>query len=89
MHADSWSPVIALHRNKIGYHPLNIMCDLTPFVILSITTSTLADFLAILFMEKVVLSYIMIEIWVIDADSRFKGTLEDMCKTLSITYWPL
>ena len=65
------------------------MCDLTQFVISSVTTITTAESLAKLFMEEVVLSYGMIAILVVDADSWFNGNFEAMCKILRITSWQL
>ena len=40
-------------------------------------------------MEEVVLSFGMVKMVVVDADSRFKATFEAMCKRLQITFWPL
>ena len=65
------------------------MCDLTQFIISSIAKSTTAESLATLFMEEVVLSFGMVAILVVDADSRFLGAFEAMCKILRITFWPL
>ena len=65
------------------------MCDLTQFVISSVTTSTTAESLAKLFMEEVVLPYAIIAILVVDAGGQFKGIFEAMCKILRITYWQL
>ena len=89
MHADIWSPWNALHGNKAGCQLLNTMYNLAKFAISSIITSTMSELLATLFMEEVVLSYVMIAILVVDADSQFKGTFEDMCRILCITYWQL
>ena len=89
MNAVNCSPGNALYGNKYGCHLLNTMCDHTHFFISSVITSTTVESLAILFMEEVVLSYEMIAILGVDADSWFKGTLEAMCKILRITYWKL
>ena len=57
MHADIWSPGNSLQGNKSGCHLINTMCYLTQLVISLVTTSTMAELLATLFMEEVVLSY--------------------------------
>ena len=40
-------------------------------------------------MEIFVLSFGMVVILIIDADSRFKSIFKDMCAVLGIIYWPL
>ena len=65
------------------------MCDLTQFVVSSLVTNPTASSLAILFMENVVLSFGMVAVVVVDADSKFKGVFEELCDILKITYWPL
>ena len=56
------------------------MCDLTQFIILSITTDTKAGSLAKFFMEEVVLSFGVLAVAVVGVDSRFRGAFEEMCK---------
>ena len=74
MHIDVWSPGIALHKNQEGCHPINVMCNLTQFIISSIKTDNKAESLAKLFMEEVVLSFVMLllSVVVLDAESRFR-----------------
>ena len=40
-------------------------------------------------MEEVVLSFGMVEVVSVDADSRFRGAFEAICNFLLITFWPL
>ena len=47
-----WSPGTAIYKNQEGCHLLNAICDLTHFIILSITTDTKSKSLAKLFMEE-------------------------------------
>ena len=65
------------------------MCDLTQFVVSSVTFDTKATVLAKLFMEDVILSFGMVAVVVVDADSRFRGVFEEVCTILKITMWPL
>ena len=61
------------------------MCDLTQFIIFSITIDTESKSLAKLFMREVVLSLGMVEVVVVDAYSRFRDAFEAMCKYLQIS----
>ena len=65
------------------------MCDLTQFVVSTITTETHAEYFAKLFMENVVLLFGMVLILVVDDNSRFKIVFKYMCASLVIIYWPL
>ena len=58
------------------------MCDLTQFIILYITTDTKAESLAKLFMEEVMLLFLMLAVLVLDADIQFIGAFEEMSKCL-------
>ena len=89
MHLDICSSGTALHKNQEGCHLLNAIFNLTQFIISSITTDTKAESLAKLFMEEGVLSFGMVSVVVLDADSRFRGSFEEMCKCLQITLWNL
>ena len=40
-------------------------------------------------MEQVILTFGMVDVAVVDADSRFQSTFEAMCKLLKLTFWPL
>ena len=50
---------------------MNAMCDLTQFVVSSIIENPTAESLAQLFMEDVVLTFGMVAVVVVDADSKF------------------
>ena len=89
MHLDMWSPGAVLKTRKYGGHLLNCMCDLIQFIVSCLTTTTTAEALGKLFMEDVVLTFGMVAIVGVDADSRFRGTFEAMCKILKLTLWPL
>ena len=89
MHLDIWSPGNVLADHKNGGHLLNCMCDLTQFVVFCILTDTTAAALSEIFMSQVVLSFGMVAIVVVDADSRFRSTFEAMCTMLKLTFWPL
>ena len=65
------------------------MCDLTQFIISTITFDIKAETLAKLFMENVVLAYGMVAVVVVDDGSTFKGLFQDMCSALKLTLWPL
>ena len=40
-------------------------------------------------MEQVILTFGMVTVVSVDADSRFRSTFEAMCKLLKLTFWPL
>ena len=95
MHIDLWSPghtELATSSNsketKKGYL-MNTMCDMSQFVISSITFDTTALQLSQLFMSDVVLSFGMCAVLVVDEGSNFKSVFQEMCSILKITCWPL
>ena len=65
---------------------MNYMCDLTQFVVSTITTETHAEHIAKGFMENVVLLFSMAVILVVDAGSWFNIVFKDMCASLGIIY---
>ena len=65
------------------------MCDLTQFLISSITINTKVESLAKLFMEEVMLSFGMVSVVLLDTDSRFRCVFEAMFKFLQIILWLL
>ena len=89
MHVDIWSPGNSRHGNKPGCHTFSTMCDLTQFIISSVTTITMEELLATLFMDCFVLSNGAIAMLVVDTDIWFKGYFEAMWKILHITHWQL
>jgi hypothetical protein len=97
MHVDLWSPghtnnaaisTSTYSKEQNGYL-LNSMCDLTQFVISTVTYNTTALELSQLFMSNVVLSFGMCAVIVVDEGSNFKGVFQEMCSILKITCWPL
>ena len=68
---------------------MNVMCDLTQFVISSIAANPTAESLAQTFMEDVVLTFSMVAVVVVDADSKFLKEFEQMCKALGMIFWTL
>ena len=89
MHVDLWAPGTSISKNSIGRHQLKNMCDLTQFFGSNITTDTHMEHLAKLFMENGVLLFSVFAIIVVDVNSQFNSTLNDMCASLGIIYWPL
>ena len=84
-----WDPGTALSNSSADFHLLNDMCDLTQFFVYTITTETHAEHIILFFMENVVLSFGMVVIIVVGADSRFKSFFKDMCTALGIVYLSL
>ena len=65
------------------------MCDLTQFFISIIMKEANSMNLGKLFMEQVVLSFGMVAVVVVDADSKFLHFFKNVCKQLDINLWPL
>ena len=65
------------------------MCEISRFIVSTITTETHAEHLEKLFMDNVVLLFGMVANLVVDARSRFNSIFKDMCAALGIIYWPL
>ena len=57
---------------------MNSMCDLTQFVVSTLVENASSEILAQLFMETVVLSFGMVAVVVVDADSKFLGIFKEM-----------
>ena len=60
------------------------MCDLTHFVVSTITTEAHAEHLAKLFMEAVVILFVMVAIIVVNYGSWFKSVFKYMCTAMGI-----
>ena len=88
IHADLWSPGHVEGPNGT-FHVLNAMCDLTQFVVSVITDKVTAASLAEIFMERVILTYGMCAVVVVDDGSNFKAEFAKMCEILGIKLWPL
>ena len=61
---------------------MNVICDLTQFVVSTPTYNITAENLAKLFMEEVFLNFRMCAVIVIDDGGTFKGTFQKTCKAL-------
>jgi hypothetical protein len=68
---------------------MNTMCDMSQFVVSSITFDITALQLSQLFMSDVVLTFGMCAVLVVDEGSSFKSVFQEMCSILKITCWPL
>ena len=88
LHCDLWSPG-NIQDNQGNSTVLNCMCDLTQFVVSSVTSDVTAPALSQLLMENVILKYGMCAVIVVDAGSNFRGMFEQLCDILNITLWPL
>ena len=89
MHVDLWMPGKLLDEEGRTLQLMNCMCDLTQFVISIIVKEANSMNLGKLFMEQVVLSFGMVAVVVVDADSKFLHSFKEMCKPLHISLWPL
>ena len=66
---------------------MNVMCDVTQYVVSTPTYNITAENLTKLFMVEVFLNFEMCAVIVINDGSTFKDTFETMCKALKIAYW--
>ena len=89
MRVKLWAPGTALSKNLSGINLLNAMCDLMQFFVSYIPTETHVEHLAELFMENVVLLFVMFAIFDVDTNSWFKSIFKDMCAALGIIYSPI
>ena len=89
MHVDLWMPGKLTTENGETLQLMNCMCDLTQFVISILVHEAISEILAKLFMEQVVLSFGMVAVVVVDADSKFLDLFKAMCVALDIVFWPL
>ena len=89
MHVDLWIPGKLVNAFGETLQLMNCMCDLTQFVISILVKEATSETLAELFMEQVVLSFGMVAVIVVDADSKFLGAFQAMCTALDIELWPL
>ena len=89
MHVDLWMPGHLTDDNNNTVQCMNAMCDLTQFVVSTLVDDATSENLARLFMENVVLSFGMVAVVVVDADSKFLNDFKTMCDVLKITFWPL
>ena len=74
IHIDIWCPGHILDSTGRKRHQINIMCNLTQFVVSTPTYNITADNLTKLFLEEVILDFVTCAFIVIDDGSAFKGT---------------
>jgi hypothetical protein len=84
LHVDLWMPGKTMATDDGSTHVLAAMCDLTGFVVSVTTAATEADSLARIFMQDVLLKVGLCGLIVVDADSKFLGAFEEMCKLLGL-----
>ena len=84
MHVDLWDPSTDISNNSAVRHLLNAMCGLTQVVVPTITTEKKSEHLAKLFMEAVVILFVMVAIIVVNYGSWFKSVFKYMCTALGI-----
>ena len=89
IHVDLWLPGLTENSNGNKLYLMNCMCNLTQFVISSVTTSIDDGTLAQIFMADVVLSFGVCSIVVIKDGSTLKSFFISMCEALKIHYWCL
>ena len=89
IHVDIWSPGATVNENEDKGYLMNSICDMTQFVVPSITYSIASASLAQLFMSEVILSFGMCSVVVINDGSTFKGAFIAMCQALKINFWYL
>lgn len=89
MHVDLWMPGKLTDEAGETLQLMNAMCDLTQFIVSIVVSNANSTVLAKLFMEQVVLTFGMVAVVVVDADSKFLGNFSAMCDILDIKLWPL
>jgi hypothetical protein len=83
LHVDLFS-MGEVKGDGVKEHAMNIMCDMSQFVITTPVPDTAARILAPIFMQEVILKvgfYVMV---VVDDGSTFKGLFVEMCKILKL-----
>ena len=69
---------------------MNCLCDLTQFFIyIDITTCPSSTDLAKMFIKHVIMTFDMVAVIVVDANSLFLKDFEKMCTILCIHFWQL
>ena len=87
MHVELWIPGKLVHNDGKTLQLMTCMCKLTRFVISIMIDDARSEILAKLFMEQVVLSFGMVAVVIVYADSKFLGLLEKMCLGLDFIFW--
>ena len=62
------------------------VCDLAQFVISIIVRDVVSEILVKIFMKQAVLSFGMVAVIFVDADSKFLHIYKEMCATLDIIF---
>ena len=65
---------------------MNCICDLTHFVIIMLVNGARSETLGKLFMEQVLLSFGIVAVVVVDANSKFLSVFEIMCLALGLIF---
>lgn len=68
---------------------MSAMCNLTQFVVSILVNEATSEMLGRRFMEYVVFIFDMVTVVVVDADNKFLGVFEEMCKALDFNFWHL
>ena len=85
LHVDLWSPGHMTDHN--GYIVLmNIMCDMTQFIVVFLVSDETSATLASHFMQHVLLKYDVCYLVVIDNNTPFKGSFDAMCQALNLNF---
>ena len=71
MYVDLWMPGKLVDKLRNTQHLINCRCDLTQFVISTLIKDIRAENLAKLFIERVVFSFGIVAVIVVDANNKF------------------
>ena len=86
MHVDLWIPGYLVNEKSQTLKLMNAMCNLTQVVFSNKVKDTTLEYLAQLLMEYAVLSFDMVAVVVVDADSKFLHLFQAMCIALNIMF---
>ena len=85
LHVDLWlQGHFTDHNGNVA--PMNVMCDMTQFVIVVPVLDEIADILAEHFMRHELLKFGICHLVILDDGSPFKDVFTVMCKVLHINY---
>ena len=87
MHIDLWCPGHILDSTEKKGQLMNVIFNLTQFVLSTPKCNITPENLAKLSMEEVFLNFGTCAVIVIDNVRTFKGTFQKMYRSLKITYW--
>ena len=86
MHVDIWSPKHLVDTKKDIIRLMNLMCNLTQFVISSVVWNINEDILVKTFMEELALSSVMTAVIVVGSDGKFRSFLRKCAHHLKYMY---